>query len=467
MKKKGFTLVELLAVIAILAILVIMALPAVLQMFNKARIDSFSNELNTIVKTSRQQYLIDGGNVKRYSNTGGSSISLTGDSNLQYYVEMNDKGNITKLQAIGNDFQYDVSNPNGIDIINKSDIKVRSQLNENELLTIDVKAFQFINRQNEGTITQGDEVAIGSEHFYVVSSNSSKTTLLAKYNLLVGDIFNLDESNWIYTYVRTLNNSDSGYGLQNELAKGYIKNSGTVTGIVPFSGTNYWDDSVCVWPASGYNCTGTENLSSGYSGSYNGNPYPNVYRSDLSNTAPEMIYGNAGSKQGWGKAQNNGYTISYFVEPYVKKIKELGASNNTTGRLLTYEELISILSGNNTYTISNVSACESYFKDFGYTEDQCHTLCSDEIIYPFNVGMKYNISYVPESDYEAAGLSNVNIDLSILFENIVNTSFWLSTAPDLNYIWVFFSNGNIVARDTQTDSLIGVRPVIEINTSDL
>ncbi len=48
MKKRGFTLVELLAVIAILAILVIMALPAVLRMYNKARIDSFSNEVNTI-----------------------------------------------------------------------------------------------------------------------------------------------------------------------------------------------------------------------------------------------------------------------------------------------------------------------------------------------------------------------------------------------------------------------------------
>ena len=49
MNKKGFTLVELLAVIAILAILVIMALPAVLRMFNQARKDSFTNEVITIL----------------------------------------------------------------------------------------------------------------------------------------------------------------------------------------------------------------------------------------------------------------------------------------------------------------------------------------------------------------------------------------------------------------------------------
>ena len=41
MKKKGFTLVELLAVIAILAILVIIALPNVLELYRNARKNAF------------------------------------------------------------------------------------------------------------------------------------------------------------------------------------------------------------------------------------------------------------------------------------------------------------------------------------------------------------------------------------------------------------------------------------------
>ena len=61
MKKNGFTLVELLAVIAILAILVIMALPAVLNMFTKARVDTFENEVKTIYRTAQQNYLLNGG----------------------------------------------------------------------------------------------------------------------------------------------------------------------------------------------------------------------------------------------------------------------------------------------------------------------------------------------------------------------------------------------------------------------
>ena len=44
MNKKGFTLVELLAVVAILAILILVALPNVLSMFNKAKKSAFETE---------------------------------------------------------------------------------------------------------------------------------------------------------------------------------------------------------------------------------------------------------------------------------------------------------------------------------------------------------------------------------------------------------------------------------------
>ena len=59
MKKKGFTLVELLAVIAILAILVIIALPNVLSMFNQAKEDVFLTEAKNIFKESTSKYITD------------------------------------------------------------------------------------------------------------------------------------------------------------------------------------------------------------------------------------------------------------------------------------------------------------------------------------------------------------------------------------------------------------------------
>ncbi len=108
MKKRGFTLVELLAVIAILAILVIMALPAVLRMFNQARIDTFSNEVNTIIRTTRQQYLLGGG-IPQSFNSSSNKLPLTGNSSLEYCVSIDGNGKITELKATNGNYKYESS----------------------------------------------------------------------------------------------------------------------------------------------------------------------------------------------------------------------------------------------------------------------------------------------------------------------------------------------------------------------
>ena len=51
MRKKGFTLVELLAVISILAILVVIAMPNVIKMFNNSKKSSFETEVKTIIQS--------------------------------------------------------------------------------------------------------------------------------------------------------------------------------------------------------------------------------------------------------------------------------------------------------------------------------------------------------------------------------------------------------------------------------
>lgn len=77
MNKKGFTLVELLAVIAILAILVIIALPNVLGMFNQAKKDTFTTETKEMVKIAQQQYLATFGKQTRYATAGSEGIDAS------------------------------------------------------------------------------------------------------------------------------------------------------------------------------------------------------------------------------------------------------------------------------------------------------------------------------------------------------------------------------------------------------
>jgi len=243
---------------------------------------------------------------------------------------------------------------------------------------------QYVNRKNEGQITTGDEIAIDTEHFYVITPDDGEgnTVLLSKYNLLVGDTYEQIESTWAKT--KTMNSSNTeGYGLQSEAAKGYnIPDSTHVIGVVAFSGKGYWDNSECVSNGSGGNaCHGTGGLKSEYANASNAegaayytSPYPYVYRSSIGNTiAPQYTYASP-----WGYAQDNGYTISYFVEEYVNVLKTLGAPETISGRLLSYEEANNLIgikgnwsywlgSANTTYRVFSVRAgsigSDSFWRD--------------------------------------------------------------------------------------------------------
>lgn len=62
--KKGFTLVELLAVIVVLAVIILIAMPSVMNSMAKARRNSFVIEANEIIKsaqTAYSEYLMNGG----------------------------------------------------------------------------------------------------------------------------------------------------------------------------------------------------------------------------------------------------------------------------------------------------------------------------------------------------------------------------------------------------------------------
>ena len=105
MNKKGFTLVELLAVIAILALLVIIALPNVLSMFNKAKKDTFLTEAKSIFKESASKYISDNmhnsneGNIYCKSETDSKNPLDMDIGNTYYYIEKDSTGKTIKFVA--------------------------------------------------------------------------------------------------------------------------------------------------------------------------------------------------------------------------------------------------------------------------------------------------------------------------------------------------------------------------------
>ena len=113
MKKKGFTLVELLAVIAILAILVIIALPNIMSLFNKAKQSSFETEVKQVYKLAKAQWMSDSFGLngeKVYSqNSNGCTNSLKNmntRNNLNYFVKLNGTGKVIELYVTDGTYQY-------------------------------------------------------------------------------------------------------------------------------------------------------------------------------------------------------------------------------------------------------------------------------------------------------------------------------------------------------------------------
>ena len=142
MNKKGFTLVELLAVIAILAILVIIALPNIMGMFNDARKSSFSTEVKQIYKVAQQQWVSDSlfaTSEKVYTrceSCTGKSLDLSGRTQLEYYIKINKAGSVIEYYATDGTYQYAFNDSAGLNIQDISDPQVVAELQPNQILQI-------------------------------------------------------------------------------------------------------------------------------------------------------------------------------------------------------------------------------------------------------------------------------------------------------------------------------------------
>ena len=123
--RKGFTLVELLAVIAILAILVIIALPNVLKMFMEAKKSSFLTEAKTIYNETAKKYISEsmkGNKITNISSKDDSKLDVTGEE-LDYCIILGSDGEVEKLAVGNNSFYIMLSDVKDVNSLTKEDIK--------------------------------------------------------------------------------------------------------------------------------------------------------------------------------------------------------------------------------------------------------------------------------------------------------------------------------------------------------
>ena len=271
MKRKGFTLVELLAVIAILAILVIVAMPNVLDMFNKAKINSFQSEVQKIMDIAKTNFtndaLVSSGQTVYYSSSDSISLNTKkldiDGKEKNYFIEMDRNGEFKRVLIYDDNYCYDIYSSGSNSKLNTSKSKlIQNTINKttvetsdiwesgNDEASITIDSNQYIVKGCEGIVTVdgkntnvvtiksgtgtniGDEICVGNECFYVISSDREKISMLSKYNLNAGGVYEGG------TYVEF---TSEATGLQNPTMIGHKPGTGRWYGTIVFSDTKYWE----------------------------------------------------------------------------------------------------------------------------------------------------------------------------------------------------------------------------------
>jgi len=242
MNKKGFTLVELLAVIAILALLVIIALPNVLKMFNQAKKDTFLTEAKTIYKEISKKYISEAMKGNKISNISNGNNKLELESNdLKYKVKLNNDGSIKKFEVSNGNYCISGKFNNLSDLTTDKIIEGKCEETSPKNFSTDdwETIIDAIREENDGVYNVGDtkEIDLGSygKHTLRIAnkstpsecSNTNFSQSACGFVLEFVDIITLHKMNdtainvggWPATSMRTFVNNDIYNAIPDEIKK--------------------------------------------------------------------------------------------------------------------------------------------------------------------------------------------------------------------------------------------------------
>ncbi|MDD6653008.1 MAG: BspA family leucine-rich repeat surface protein [Clostridium sp.] len=224
MNKKGFTLVELLAVIAILAILVIIALPNVIKMYNDSKKNAFMTEVQNLAKEVSSKYISESmkGNKVTVISNKQNPLDMTGRE-LEYNFELDSQGKIKNM--IVSNGTYCISTNKDYTKITRNDISDKCSYNDlyKTVGTLTKNFYEESGRTDRSLVSSivfysDGRTVSGAESYDVsekkdasikmyVSQNSENTSLLDLTIVANGKIAFPEDSSSLFAFYR-----DYGYG---------------------------------------------------------------------------------------------------------------------------------------------------------------------------------------------------------------------------------------------------------------
>ena len=124
MKKKGFTLVELIAVIALLSIIMLLIVPNVANYLNNSKKTLFYDNVVNMFKSATTTFMYQDDPTNTAFSNNGVKLDVDVESEYVYTIKVNNYGEVISIDVNNGVYSYNKSSSDINEGLNKSDIKL-------------------------------------------------------------------------------------------------------------------------------------------------------------------------------------------------------------------------------------------------------------------------------------------------------------------------------------------------------
>lgn len=124
MKKKGFTLVELIAVIALLSIIMLLIVTNVANYLNSSKKTLFYDNVVNMFKSATTTFMYQDDPTNTTFSNNGVKLDVDVESEYVYTIKVNNYGEVISIDVNNGVYSYNKSSSDINEGLNKSDIKL-------------------------------------------------------------------------------------------------------------------------------------------------------------------------------------------------------------------------------------------------------------------------------------------------------------------------------------------------------
>lgn len=124
MKKKGFTLVELIAVIALLSIIMLLIVPNVANYLNNSKKTLFYDNVVNMFKSATTTFMYQDDPTNTTFSNNGVKLDVDVENEYAYTIRVNNYGEVISIDVNNGVYSYNKSSSDINEGLNKSDIKL-------------------------------------------------------------------------------------------------------------------------------------------------------------------------------------------------------------------------------------------------------------------------------------------------------------------------------------------------------